>query len=66
MEFIGEYLPILIPFIIIIILLLIFSLYHIFKHDKYKYGNRIIWILIVVCIQIIGPILYFTIGKDDD
>lgn len=66
MEFIGEYLPILIPLIIIIILLLIFSLRHILKHDKYKYGNRIIWILIVVCIQIIGPILYFTIGKDDD
>lgn len=66
MEFIREYLPILIPLIIIIISLLIFSLHHILKHDKYKYGNRIIWILIVVCIQIIGPILYFTIGKDDD
>lgn len=66
MKFIREYLPILILLIIIIISLLIFSLRHILKHDKYKYGNRIIWILIVVCIQIIGPILYFTIGKDDD
>lgn len=30
-----------------------------------RWNNKIIWILIVVLVNIIGPILYFIIGTDD-
>jgi len=66
MDVIKEYLPILIPIIILEIGLMIYSLRHVLKHDRYKFGSRAMWILIVVFIQIIGPILYLTIGREDE
>lgn len=66
MDLVREYLPILIPIIILEIGLMIYSLRHVLKHDRYKFGSRTVWILIVVFIQIIGPILYLTIGREDE
>ncbi|WP_347101825.1 PLD nuclease N-terminal domain-containing protein [Streptococcus parasanguinis] len=66
MEFIREYLPILIPIVVLEIWLMIYALTHILKHNKFKFGNKVMWIGVVVLIQIIGPILYLTIGKDNE
>ena len=66
MDVIREYLPILIPIIILEIGLMIYSFSHVLKHDRYKFGSRTMWILIVIFIQIIGPILYLTIGREDE
>ena len=66
MDLVREYLPILIPIIILEIGLMIYSLRHVLKHNRYKFGSRTMWILIVVFIQIIGPILYLTIGREDE
>lgn len=66
MEFIREYLPILIPIVVLEIGLMIYSLIHILKHNKFKFGNKAMWIVVVVLIQTIGPILYLTIGKDNE
>lgn len=65
-DIIREYLPILIPIIILEIGFMIYSLSHVLKHDRYKFGSSTMWILIVVFIQIIGPILYLTIGREDE
>ncbi|MBE3031393.1 PLDc_N domain-containing protein [Sneathia sp. DSM 16631] len=66
MEFIREYLPILIPIVVLEIGLMIYALSHILKHNKFRFGNKVMWIVIVVLIQTIGPILYLTIGKDNE
>ena len=66
MEFIREYLPILIPIVVLEIGLMIYSLSHVLKQNKFKFGNKAMWITVVVLIQIIGPILYLTIGKDNE
>ena len=66
MDVIREYLPILIPIVILEIALMIYSLRHVLKHDIYKFGSRTMWILIVIFIQIIGPILYLTIGREEE
>ena len=39
MDVIREYLPILIPIIILEIGLMIYSLRHVLKHDRYKFGS---------------------------
>ncbi len=46
--------------------LMIYALTHILKHNKFKFGNKVMWIVVVVLIQIIGPILYLTMGKDNE
>ena len=65
---VKEYLTFLIPFIIIEVILLAMALIHIFRHDSYKCGNRLIWVLAVILGSscLIGPILYFVIGKSED
>ena len=66
MEFIREYLPNLIPIVVLEIWLMIYALTHILKHNKFKFGNKVMWIVVVVLIQIIGPIFYLMIGKDNE
>lgn len=65
MQEFTEYLPFLIPLIIIQLTLQIFALVHVLKHPNYRFGNKTIWILIVVLGQIIGPIVYFAFGRGD-
>ena len=58
-------LPIFIPLAILEVGLTLASLIHILKHSSFKCGNKILWIL-VSFITIIGPVLYFTIGKGEE
>lgn len=66
MENLMDYLPFLIPIILIEFGLMITALIHVLRHKTYRFGNRALWIILVVFIQIIGPILYFTLGRGDE
>ncbi|MEG0368122.1 MAG: PLD nuclease N-terminal domain-containing protein [Coprobacillus sp.] len=61
-----EYIVYLIPLIILVVSLAIVSAIHVIRHPHYKCGNKVLWLIVVLFVQIIGPILYFTIGKGDD
>lgn len=65
MELLREYAAFLIPLALIEVGLAVISLIHIFKHKTYKRGNRVLWIILSF-VNIIGPVLYFTIGKGDE
>ena len=66
MKAISEILPFLIPLIIAELILLIFTIRHILTHENYKRGNRILWLIIAIAgMEFIGPILYFTLGRED-
>ena len=66
MDEIMEFLPFLIPLLIAELALFGYTLYHILTHDRYKIGNRAIWIVVtVVLMNFVGPILYFLLGKED-
>jgi len=66
MEDLMSYLPFLIPIMVIELALAAAALVHIFRHRTYRIGNQVLWAIVVVLFQIIGPILYFTLGKGDD
>lgn len=61
-----EYWPVLLPIVLIELVLMVLALVHIFRHDNYKYGNRIAWVIVVIMFQIIGPIMYFAIGRSEE
>lgn len=66
-EQLTEYLPFLIPLIIVELALLAYTIVHILKHDHYKHGSRAMWLIIsIVGMQFIGPILYFVLGKEEE
>ncbi len=66
MKVLLENLPLLLPLIIIELVLMTVALVHISRHPNYRFGNRVIWILAVVFIQIIGPVVYFLFGKGEE
>ena len=62
---ISRFLIVLIPIALIQLGLMLAALIHLLKRNKVKSGSVGIWIAIIVLINIIGPILYFTIGRED-
>ena len=67
MDELKEYLPIIIPIIIAELILLVITLRHIFTHDNYKRGNRVLWVIVtIVGMEFVGPILYFLLGKEEE
>lgn len=65
MDKIVEYLPFLIPIVIAELALTITALVHVLRHKKYRFGNRVLWV-IVCFVQIIGPIIYFVFGRSEE
>lgn len=66
MEEIMEYLPFLLPLVIVEFALLGYTLYHILTHRHYKKGNRTLWLVVVIVgMNFVGPVLYFLLGKED-
>lgn len=61
-----EYLPFLIPLVIIELALMVTALIHVLKHPHYRFGNKTFWVIVVLFIQIIGPISYFVFGREDE
>ena len=67
MKELQDYLPIVIPLIIVQLALLIYVLRHILTHDNYKRGNRTLWLIVsIVGMEYIGPILYILLGKEEE
>ena len=66
MNTLYEYFPILLPVIIIELILMVTALIHVLRHPNYRFGNRVVWIVIVMFIQIAGPIVYFLFGRGED
>ncbi len=65
MELLLEYLPLLIPLLLLEYALAITALVHVLCHPNYRFGTRIVWVLVVLFVQIIGPVLYFTVGRGE-
>ena len=66
MDGLIEYLPFIIPLVVIQLIFAVTALVHVLKHPYYRFGNKIVWIVIVLCLAIIGPILYFIIGRGEE
>ena len=63
--FFGTYWPFLVPLIILEFGLMSTAVVHVLRHPHYRIGNRALWLMIVIFIQIIGPIAYFVFGRED-
>ena len=67
MDKIKEFLPFLIPLVIVQFGLLAYTIRHILTHDSYRRGSRGLWLFVsLVGMQFWGPILYFALGKQGE
>ena len=65
MDTLMEYLPALLPLILMELGLAIFALIHLIRHPQVRIGNKWIWIPVILFLQFLGPILYFVIGREE-
>jgi hypothetical protein len=62
----GTLVPILIPILAIQLGLLVAGLYDLTRPTRQvKGGSKVVWALIIIFINIIGPILYFLVGREE-
>lgn len=64
-EQLHPYLPLLIPLIIVEVILMLTALVSIFRHQHYRFANRLVWLLLAVLVQPFGAIAYFLIGREE-
>ncbi len=66
MNSLFEILPLLIPVLIMDIALAAVAVVHILRHPYYRFGNKIMWLVIAVVLLLFGPIIYFVFGKGEN
>jgi hypothetical protein len=60
-------LALIIPLFVIQVVLLIWGLYDLTRPGRQVRGdNKIIWAIVIIFINIIGPILYFLVGRREE
>ena len=65
MESITQMLPYLVPIIVLEFALLVYALVDLSKRKHVTGGNKIVWVLVAVCFQIVGPIAYLVFGRKE-
>jgi hypothetical protein len=61
---IKELIPLLIPIVILQFGLMVAALIDVIKREKTK-GPKWVWIVVIVLVNLFGPIIYFIAGRDE-
>ncbi len=64
-ETLKTLLPLLLPIIALQIGLMIYSLVDLFKRETVRFKNKAIWAVVIIFVNMIGPIVYLAIGRSD-
>jgi hypothetical protein len=65
LETLKRYLPLLIPIALLELGLMVAALLDLVKRERTR-GPKWMWILIVVIVNIFGPIVYFLVGRQEE
>ncbi len=65
MEVLKPYIPYLIPVVLIELGLLVFALVDLIRREHTK-GPKWMWGIIIVVVNIIGPIVYLLVGREEE
>ena len=62
MENVQQYIPLIIPLVLIQLVLMVTALLDLRKREKTR-GPKWMWAVIIILGELIGPIVYFTVGR---
>jgi DMSO reductase anchor subunit len=60
-----QYLPLLIPLLVLQLILVIVALFDLARREKTK-GPKWVWAIVILLGELIGPVVYFLIGREDE
>ncbi|MCL1791655.1 MAG: PLD nuclease N-terminal domain-containing protein [Peptococcaceae bacterium] len=66
METLMRMLPLLIIFSVLELGLMIAALVHLIRSQQPKYLSKAIWAIIIILVNLIGPVLYFVLGRNEN
>ena len=62
----GTIALVVVPFLIIQVGMMLFALYDLFQEDRRVRGDsKAMWALIIFLVNVIGPLIYFFVGRDE-
>ena len=62
-----QILPLLIPLLILQVVLLVIALFDLTRPERrVRGGNKLVWGLVIVFFQFLGPLVYFFFGREED
>lgn len=64
MENWNQWIPLLIPIVLLQLGLIIFSLVDLVGRERTK-GPKWVWALVIILVNLIGPIVYLVIGREE-
>ena len=64
MEKITEYLPFLIPIILLQLGLMVFALWDLVRRERTR-GPKWLWAVVIILGEILGPIVYLLVGREE-
>jgi len=56
----------LIPLFLVEIGLMAFAINDLIKRKRVKWNNKWLWVAIILLIDLIGPIIYFVVGREEE
>lgn len=59
-----EWIPFLIPIILIQLALMIFALVDLNRREHIR-GEKWMWVLVIIFVNIVGPVVYLIMGRED-
>ncbi len=60
-----QYLPFIIPLVLIQLILVVIALVDLIRREKVRYLPKWLWAIIIIFGELIGPIIYLIIGRED-
>lgn len=60
-----EMLPLLIPIFAVDAVLAVAAVLHVLRHPRYRFGSKPFWLVVVVALLLIGPTVYFVVGRGE-
>jgi len=62
---IGNIILVFLPILLIQIGLIVVALVDLSKRDQVTGGNKVLWVIVILFFQILGPLAYFIIGRKE-
>jgi len=65
-QLLKDLLPFLIPVFIIQFVIMVVALVDLTKRKKVRGDNKVVWVVVIILFELIGPILYLVWGRHPD
>lgn len=62
-EMIKPSLHIYLPLLVVYLLFVIYCVINLIKQKNFSTGKKVLWFLIIMLVQVIGPIAYLLVGR---